>query len=190
MSFWTIEQSTALLIGADPDTILEGNALAAQCPPDVKIAYSGMFRLLDTHIRLSGIGFSQPPTEVIEWALHAKVDPPQALVDAVRVQGRTLNEVRTAAAQGKASKQATAPGNEKPLGERERNTLLRMIIGMAIRGYGYDPGSARSEIPKAIADDLSDLGLECSDQTVREKLKAARDVLPGDWKARSADKSN
>jgi hypothetical protein len=187
VSFWTIEQATALLIGADPDVILEGIAPAASAPPDVKAAYEKMFRLLDSHIRVSGIGLSQPPTEIIEWALHAKVEPPQALVDAVRAQGRTLVETRTAA---RNKSESEGPEQNKPLGERERNTLLRIIVGMAIRGYGYDPDAARSDIPKAIADDLSSLGLDCSDQTVREKLKEARALLPGDWKSRGVGKPN
>lgn len=189
MSFWTIEQATVLLIGADPDAILDGNALAASCAPEVTTAYSRMFRLLDSHIRLSGIGFSQPPTEIIDCALHAKIDPPGTLVDAVREQGRTLIETRTAA-RDTINNQTTKQEEDKPLGERERNTLLRLIIGMAVRGYGYDPDAARSEIPKAIADDLSALGLECSDQTIREKLKEARAFLPSDWKAQRDGKAN
>ena len=90
ISLWTIEQATALLIGEDPDAIIDEVGLAASCPAEIRDRYQKMFRLLDSHIRVSGIGFSQPPTEIIEWALHAKVEQPQALVDAVRAQGRTL----------------------------------------------------------------------------------------------------
>jgi hypothetical protein len=187
MSFWTIEQSTALLIGANPEVMLDGSLLTANCTLESRAAYFRMFRLLDSHIRLSGIGFNQPPTEVIEWALHAKVDPPPALVEAVRLQGRSLIETRAAA---RVNAESATPEENKPLRERERNTLLRIIIGMAVRGYGYDPDAARGDIPKTIANDLRDLGLECSDQTVREKLKEARDLLPGDWRERRDCKPN
>ena len=108
-------------------------------------------------------------------------------MDAVRAQGRTLVETRTAA---RIKAESERPEQSKPLGERERNTLLRIIIGMAIRGYGYDPDAARSDVPKQVADDLSALGLECSDQTIREKLKEARSLLPGDWKSLGAGKPN
>jgi len=57
---------------------------------------------------------------------------------------------------------------------------------MAVRSYGYDP----SDIPNTIADDLSGLGLECSDQTVRKKLKEARGFFPGNWKTRGDGKPN
>lgn len=183
MRFWTIEQSAALLIGANPDAILDGSSLATSCPAETRDQYQKMFRLLDSHIRMSGIGSNLPPTEIIEWALHVNIDLPKALVDAVRAQGRTLIEER-------ARKGLAQQIDEKPLGERERNTLLRIIIGMAIGGYGYDPDAKRSDVPKSIADDLCALGLECSDQAIRGKLKEARNLLPNDWKARKEGKAN
>lgn len=179
MGFWTIEQSAALLIGEDPDTITVGGGLAASCPSETRFRYQKMFRLLDSHIRMSGIGSNNSPTEVIEWALHAKVDPPQALVDAVRAQGRSLIETR-----------AHSASEEKPLGERERNTLLRMIIGMAIGGYGYDPDAGKSDVAPTVFKDLDKLGLEGAEQTIRNKLRDASQLLPGDWKSRWKGGSN
>jgi hypothetical protein len=32
---------------------------------------------------------------------------------------------------------------EKPLGTRERESLLKLIVGMAVGGYGYDPSAGR-----------------------------------------------
>lgn len=63
------------------------------------------------------------------------------------------------------------------LSTTERNTLLKMVIGMAIKGYGYDPNAPRSEIPKVIADDLSGLGIDITDDTVRKWLRQARDAM-------------
>lgn len=173
LSYWTIEQSTALLIGADPDAILDGAALASSCPATARTAYLKIFRLLDSHIRMSGIGSNISPTDILKWAAHTKIDAPQALVEAVRAQGRTLIETR-----------AQTVSEEKPLGERERNTLLRMIIGMAIGGYGYDPEAGKSDVAPTIFKDLDKLGLEGTEQTIRNKLREASQHLPGDWKSR------
>lgn len=69
---------------------------------------------------------------------------------------------------------------EKPLGTTERNTLLKLVIGLAVRGYGYDPKANKSSIPKEIADDLFERGITVSDDTVRKYLKeAAAAFLPG-----------
>lgn len=179
LSYWTIEQSTALLIGADPDAILDGAALASSCPATARTAYLKIFRLLDSHIRMSGIGSNISPTEILKWAEHTGIEAPQALVEAVRVQGRTLIETR-----------AQSDGEEKPLGERERNTLLRMIIGMAIGGYGYDPEAGKSDVAPTIFKDLDKLGLEGTEQTIRNKLRDASQLLPGDWKSRWSGGSN
>ncbi|QDL39337.1 hypothetical protein [Rhodoferax sediminis] len=69
--------------------------------------------------------------------------------------------------------------DEKSLSTRERDTLLKLVIGMAVKGYNYDSAAAKSRAPKEIADDLADLGIGVSDDTVRKYLKQATDtVLP------------
>nr|MDP2190767.1 hypothetical protein [Rhodoferax sp.] len=68
---------------------------------------------------------------------------------------------------------------EKPLTTRERDTLLKLVIGMAVDGYGHDPAAAKSNVPKEVADILANLGMSVSDDTVRKYLKQAADtVLP------------
>jgi len=63
--------------------------------------------------------------------------------------------------------------SEKPISTTERNSLMRMVIGMAIKGYGYDVQAAKSAIPKQIEDDLAELGIAISDDTVRKYLREA-----------------
>ena len=68
---------------------------------------------------------------------------------------------------------------EKPLFRTERNSLLRMVIGMAIGGYVYKPNALKSSVPKEIADDLALLGLNITPDTVLKYLKEAKlTVLP------------
>lgn len=68
---------------------------------------------------------------------------------------------------------------ERPPGRRERENLLKLVIGMAIAGYRHDPGAPRNTTPKEIADDLAKLGLRLGDDTIRKYLKEAADtVLP------------
>jgi hypothetical protein len=67
---------------------------------------------------------------------------------------------------------------EKSMSTRERESLLKLVIGMAVGGYGYDPTAARSEQPAAIADDLSTNGVSLDVDTVRKWLKAGAEQLP------------
>ena len=74
---------------------------------------------------------------------------------------------------------AAAENPEKPLSNREQDTLLKLVIGMAVKGYSHNPAAAKSSAPKDIADDLASLGISVSDDTVRKYLKeAAEFVLP------------
>ncbi len=70
--------------------------------------------------------------------------------------------------------------HQRPLQDRERGSLLKLIIGMAIDSYGYDPKSSRSTTAKEIAYDLVRTGLTLDEDTIRKYLQMAREVLPPD----------
>lgn len=57
---------------------------------------------------------------------------------------------------------------------RERESLLKLILGMAIDGYGYDPKATKSTQIKAIADHLLTRGLRIDEDTVRKYLNEAK----------------
>jgi DNA anti-recombination protein RmuC len=69
---------------------------------------------------------------------------------------------------------------EKPLSTKERETLLKIIIGMARDSYKYDPKLNRSSVPQEIADDLAKHSIFLDVDTVRKWLKHAAEFLPGD----------
>ena len=69
---------------------------------------------------------------------------------------------------------------DKPLHTKERETLLKLIIGMATDGYGYDLNAARSPIPREIVEALTSKGISLDQDTVRGWLKKASELLPSD----------
>lgn len=75
--------------------------------------------------------------------------------------------------------EAQGQSKEKSLSVRERESLLKLIIGMAVDGYGYDPKGGRSPIAKELSDHLLRLGLSLSDDTIRSYLNEAKEHLPG-----------
>jgi hypothetical protein len=68
---------------------------------------------------------------------------------------------------------------EKPLGARERDSMLKLVIGMAIKGYAYDPKAGRSGAAREIAGDLQSAGLALDEDTIRKYLNEAKGLLPG-----------
>ena len=77
-----------------------------------------------------------------------------------------------------AAAQAPTGPAEKGLATRERESLLRLVIGMAVGGYGFDPAATRSRLTSEIAGDLERAGLSVHPDTVRKWLKEAAELLP------------
>ncbi|UPJ50463.1 hypothetical protein IVB30_03275 [Bradyrhizobium sp. 200] len=76
--------------------------------------------------------------------------------------------------------QQTSQPPEKQLGARERESLLKLVIGMAVGGYAYKSTARRSEQTTAIADDLAQAGIPLDADTVRKWLREAAELLPRD----------
>jgi hypothetical protein len=70
----------------------------------------------------------------------------------------------------------------KSLTETERNSMLRLILGMAIHGYGYDPDSGRNTATgsknRSIKAALETLGLGTDEKTISKYLKEAAERYP------------
>jgi hypothetical protein len=90
---------------------------------------------------------------------------------------------RVASLEGSNSERADDSTDEattkaKQLGTKERESLLKMIIGMARGGYAYDPKLNRSAVPQEIANDLAKHGVALDVDTVRKWLREAAEFLP------------
>lgn len=68
------------------------------------------------------------------------------------------------------------------LSTKERETMLKLIIGLAIAGYGYNPKDSRSSITGegagSIQADLAQHGINIDADTIRKYLKEAQKLLP------------
>jgi hypothetical protein len=76
--------------------------------------------------------------------------------------------------------EAKLKGAPKPDGfhGKERESVLKLIIGMAVGGYGYDSKATRSKVVTEITSDLAKAGVELSDDTVRKWIKLAEELMP------------
>jgi hypothetical protein len=102
------------------------------------------------------------PNDYLLWAHENGISVPDELKVAVEAREPQSNEPR---------ENVTA---------KERTSLLRMIIGMAIGRYAYDPTKAKNDAPKRIANDLAKVGLSLDDDTIRKWLQQAAELLPQD----------
>ena len=66
---------------------------------------------------------------------------------------------------------------QETLHQKERESLLKLVIGMAMAGYKYDPTSKRNSAVSEIAHDLAAKGLGLDEDTVRKWLKVATGLI-------------
>jgi hypothetical protein len=66
----------------------------------------------------------------------------------------------------------------KVLGNRERNTLLKIIGGLAMDGYGMDIHAPRLDKIAEMVDSLATKGVVVDEDTLRKHLKAAAELVP------------
>jgi hypothetical protein len=76
-----------------------------------------------------------------------------------------------------AAKQGRSLGEDKPLSTRERETLLKIIGALAKHGYGLDIHAERIDGFSEILDDCAKCDVQISERTLREKLKAAAELI-------------
>lgn len=197
-SYWSIEEATALSLGRDPRRVQ-----LKSIKPFVHISsFAKLFTdRLDLLCRAQTMGQLYPkssPSFFLAWAQRIGLSVPSELVESVTSLGVQIADWKTlyerqrenfeivkealdterAERRSEASRPTTPAQKELPL--RERESLLKLVIGMAVKGYSYDPASSRSPTAKEIATDLALIGLPMDEDTVRKYLKESAGLLPQD----------
>lgn len=70
---------------------------------------------------------------------------------------------------------------EKPFLPKEKEALLKILLGLALTNYTYDPKASRTSTAREITDDLKLHGISVDEDTVRKWLTQAKEYLPPDW---------
>lgn len=66
-----------------------------------------------------------------------------------------------------------SPDEGNTINPKVRDSLLKMVIAMAMDGYGYRPGAARNQAMGAISDAMNQCGIDIQDDTLRKWLYVA-----------------
>jgi len=198
-SYWTVEEATALALGKDPSRV---NSQVLTSYKGLGGLPSQFIRHLDLAKRAVWAGqLYDPmvPTIYLAWAKRMHIEVATELVDAIEELGLQIGDwkglyekaaealtVQEAATKA-AMETAKVLSNElvkaratmaQTLGTRERDSLLKLVIGMAKGGYAYDPAALRSDRVPEIVADLERLGIPLSADTVRKYLREAAEHLP------------
>ena len=163
---WRPDEAIALSLNRNPDIVTarlidQGNVRASQFGQK----YSKRERLV--YRAVAGFELYDPmrPVDFLEWADRLKVEVPHAMRRAItELYGSTEG----------APAERLEPVSED-LKTSERGSLLKIILGMAIEQYGFDPEAKKSETVAQIMADLVENRISVSDDTIRKYLKEAAD---------------
>ncbi len=103
---------------------------------------------------------------VRNWGLDETVSEKDKLISELRREVRSLRSVQQTIV-------AERVRDQNELTTRERNTLLKMIFGIAVTRYRYDSAALRSDAVRRIAGDLDQAGVHIDDDTIRSWIKKA-----------------
>ena len=169
LATWEIYQATALLLGRRPDdidiTAIENHS--HDCIFAKK--YVNLFRLIENWHWKPELPRTSGPREFLAWAKKFQVSVPEGLSSA-------FEEVHTLENMERDVELNDLPARSKSAATKERNSILKLVLGIAKAQYGYDPNPARSSTTTQICEDLDSVGLSLDPQTIRKILKEAADI--------------
>ena len=192
-----IEEATALGLGACPriTTVLVRNRERSSLRPgldDLRFLnrYLNLRTLTERHFGTHPQRKRITPTGFVTWLRELHLFVPPGLQAAVARHSEPLVDWQAEANrlrgerddfQGRVSllEATLADGAVNTSAQtRERDSLLKLVIGMACGGHGYDAKGGRSPIAGQIASDLQTRGLSLSEDTIRKYLREGADLLP------------
>lgn len=172
MQHWSLDEAVELSIGFEPcGDLLEGtDGMPVQS--DVLAYYFKRRALIEDNFDWGNVaepGRNSVP-DVVRWFDHVELDVPEQLLAAA--------DKYHALGIGKKSRLGRSKAaDDKPLDARERSTMLKMIITMAVEGYRYNPKAERSTIPSEIESDMNLLGVGINLETIRKHLRSGSVLL-------------
>lgn len=199
-SYWTVEEAVSLSFGKNPKVVhWDRLKSCTQIWPFAK-EYEGRLDQFNRAVWAKQIWSQTYPSLLLAWAARMGFEMPQQLVAEVEALGiqiadwktlydrlaHELQVVREELVKATAHNVVLSnnPSSRVPkpddaaFSEKGRGTFQKMILGMAIEQYGYDPADAKSPVPKLIAGDLELNGLALTERAIRNQLRAAAERFP------------
>ncbi|MEE9376347.1 MAG: hypothetical protein V3V04_08415 [Rhizobiaceae bacterium] len=181
---WTIDEATALSIGFNPISNIEVPSENSNLYDEAPKYYQKRRRLVAGRFfqkdEFRGIVLEDTiigdvtPDDFCCWAMEIDLEVPKKLYNSlIEYQKKIVQR----------AEHSPQEAEKSSLEKRERASLFTLLAGLAIGGYGYNPTSVRSEVPKEIRSDLNKIGLDLSEDTIRKYLREATADLPKDFKA-------
>ena len=199
MAHWSLDEAIALSFGKAPERVgLESLANISSTESPFVHEYQRTMELARRAIVWKQLFDPVLPTIFVKWAHENDISLPDELIAKVEARsGKHVDwqqEYETILEKHKAYAETTEQlidtlrkriahfesnrSEPKPLHTKERESLMKLVLGMAIGGYGFVPAESRSPTATDITNDLVSHGISLNADTVRKWLKEAAEHLP------------
>lgn len=198
-AYWTLDEAVALSLGREPRLVSINNVIPHS---------SGGSPFAQEYLRRSDlVGRAQearqlllrtPPNLFLTWAKLRELEYPKELEEEVAARGNTVDDMKKMLDDRNAEIAELIEQNKqlfqerddliergkrdwqasKPLHPKEKQSMLKLIYGMAVAYHGYDPDLSRSGTVKSIRHDLATKGIEMDDETILKFLREGAKECP------------
>jgi hypothetical protein len=197
-AYWTLDEAVALSLGRDPKLISTNNVIphSSGGSPFAQ-EYLRRTDLVRRAQEARQLLLRTPPNLFLTWAKLRELEYPKELEEEVAARGNTVDDMRKMLEDRKAIIDQLMDENnqlvqqrdallgqsrdregEKPLHTKEKQSLLKLVYGMASGGYKYNDDEA--EAVKDICSDLDESGVSLDPYTVRKYLRAGAELRSRD----------
>lgn len=118
---------------------------------------------------------AENPLYAVNALVSAGWDAPNDLLNALRERAERDHLLYSAVATD-SSDDDEDPRRTSSAATLERNTMLKLIIGLACGGYGMHPDAEKNQHAKSMREDLERLGIPLDDGTIKKYLDEARQL--------------
>lgn len=191
-SYWVPFEAACLTLGYGPILIENSSVEQLNSEPETLELLKKRFQLTARAVESGTIRRQAPPHDWIKWFSEMGIPIADGLANLVaevpnfgnlgfvpisNIQAENIMSGIDSLKQS-IDGSMTEPRNPSSVA-KEIQSLERIVITMAIAGYGYDPLSRRSAIAKELSDDAAKNGIQLSEDTARKYVnRAAENQLP------------
>ncbi len=182
---WSREEAAALLLKLDPRIVLARDSISGLRPANSFQQFHDLLEMLNRAKTALPNDRQLKPELILNWTKSQGYNPPKMLVIAVKaaIELRQSNRGLIAEAGFSSKTESETVYNNQPkennLHHKARSSMLKLIAGMAVRGYRYDPNLRQNAAIADIENDLRLLNIPLSDDTIRRWVIEACDLI--DW---------
>ena len=188
---WHREEAAALLLKLDPRIALAPDSITHMRPVDYWPQYRDLLEMI-TRAKIA-LPDNRPlrPGLIISWSRTVGLNPPQELVAAIEATDSTeISDSTDFSEMGNTTDiqpppRAAGVQENAPLHHKTKASLLKLVAGMAIRGYAYNPTQRQNAAISEIESDLRLLNIPLSDDTIRRWIAEACELI--DWETVDED---